>query len=84
MNKQELEKKFDEKVSCTGIYNEYKDEITDEVIQFITGTVIPEVIKSITDVDYSNYDRNSNCDNNFLLWIENVKQKAKEIYNIDL
>ena len=47
MNKQELEKLFDEKVTNMRIFDEYKNDITYKVKQFIFETVIPEVLKDI-------------------------------------
>ena len=51
MNKQEIEKMFEEKVTSTRIYDEYKNEITDKVYDFIFEEVIIKLLKEIID-DY--------------------------------
>ena len=81
MTKQDLIEKYKDFMSQylnTTINQEY------EIENFIFETIIPEVIKSITDIDYSKFDRASNCDNNYLLWIESIRQKAKDSYWIIL
>ena len=73
MNKQELEKLFDEKVTNMRIFDEYKNDITYKVKQFIFETVIPEVLKEIIPKHYEN------CK-----WCSELKIKAKELYWIEL
>ena len=78
MNKQELEKLFDEKVTNMRIFDEYKNDITYKVKQFIFETIIPEVLKSMLKED-------KNTPLWEWLWFkaqQTIKQKAKELYNL--
>ena len=89
MNKEKLEKMFNEKVTSTRIYDEYRNEITDELFNFIFNEIIPEVLKDILNVetsrnywnDYISYWR---IDIKWKVVLENIKQKAKELYWITL
>lgn len=80
MTREELEKMFDE-------YFEWKDEI--EIInniyikQFIFETIIPEVLKSIL-LNEKHTDDNSEFDWWYNRCIDDIKQKAKELYWITL
>ena len=76
MNKEELEKIFDEKVTSMRIYDEYRNEITDDIKEFIFDTVIPEVLKSVMPWDNSNVA--------YYFSKDNIKQKVKEQFNINL
>ena len=83
MLKEELEKMFD--------YNFGHDNEDLPIIkQFIFETIIPEVLKSVMDDEVKNIcSKEINpilhwCD---LWWnyvLQNIKQKAKELYNITL
>ena len=82
MNKQELEKLFDEKVTNMRIFDEYKNDITYKVKQFIFETVIPEVLKDIENEYWNFFDWCWCCAN--LRLDEELNQRAKELYNINL
>lgn len=47
MNKEKLEELFTEQVTDMRVYDEYNNEITDKIYDFIFETIIPEVLKSI-------------------------------------
>ena len=93
--KEELEKMFDETfwdLWKTDVYNEEWEPLwyinnNDEVKQFIFETIIPEVLYNL--IEDENLDKMLyTTDRNFYDWylekIEDIKQKAKELYNIDL
>ena len=82
MNKQEIEKMFEEKVTSTRIYDEYKNEITDKVYDFIFEEVIIKLLKEIID-DYWSYGDWCWCCWTYTLE-EKLTEKAKELYNITL
>ncbi len=81
MNKEQLEKMFDEKY-----WNELNDRwnldwLRNELKQFIFSTIIPEVLKSITLVKREETNHIDLAFNNYWKYI---KQQAKELYWIDL
>lgn len=88
--RQELEKMFDEKfwdLWSIDFNNDWNNNtyITDDVKLFIFETIIPEVLKSVTieiDWNWSNDFSKSKVSWNYI--IKDIKQKAKELYWIDL
>ena len=82
MNKQEIEKMFEEKVSSTRIYDEYKNEITDKVYDFIFDEIIIKLLKEIID-DYWSYDDWCWCCSTYTLE-EKLTEKAKTLFDITL
>ena len=74
MNKEQLEKMFDEMYTWRDKHN---------MKQFIFETVIPEVLKSIIDEDDFIM-----VNGHYFKWytdkISGIKQKAKDLYNITL
>ncbi len=72
--REELEKMFDEKFGCI-IWNQTE---IDQINDFIFETIIVEVLKSILK---ENNKYNQNYVNDFN---KSIKQKAKELYWIDL
>ena len=85
MNKKELEKMFEDKITSMRIYDEYWVEITDIVQQFMYKTIIQEVLKSIIPKERE-YDELN--DDNYEVWfnvcIWKIKRKLKDNYNITL
>ena len=81
MNKQELEKMFNEKVTSTRIYDEYRNEITDEVFNFIFETIIHNVLDSMLIYEWS---WNAPIIEKRKFYNKIIKQKAKELYWIIL
>ena len=88
MNKKELEKMFDEEVkSITMDYDDNWNPLlynpNNTLKEFIFKTITPEVLKSIIDRPFL-----SEADDLYREWyddcISNIKQKAKELYWIDL
>lgn len=97
MNRQELEKKFDEKFLNwnTRIPTQYNEDVK----QFIFETIIPKVLKSVI-LDYwkHNFDKKPRILNYHTerlyeedlmtswnnICIDKIKQKVKELYNITL
>ena len=55
MTKEELIKEFEEKVTCMRIYDEYGDEITDKVKDYIFNKMMPEVLEGILPEEYEWY-----------------------------
>jgi hypothetical protein len=51
MNKEKLEELFTEQVTGMRVYDEYNNEITDKIYDFIFETIIPEVLKSILEIN---------------------------------
>lgn len=94
MTREELEKMFDKKFPFTDIHysNEpmwwkYEVPFPSEAKQFIFETIIPEVLKSVIPEENEWYLINFEEDNKYALEniiIQNIKQKAKENFNIDL
>ena len=89
MNREELEKMFDEIFSNLYEEEDYMDwsiwnnEKTDEVKQFIFDTITLEVLKSVIpkeEVDYTNDSYSAWYNRSIFI----IKQKAKELYNINL
>lgn len=71
MNREELEKMFDEVFE--GAYYRNHTHLEYELKEFIFDTIIPEVLRKISPrTDYWFCDKNQ------------IKQKAKELYWIDL
>lgn len=86
MNKETLEKMFDEKFNLQSfIWESMFDTETifmnEKVKSFIFETIIPEVIKEITNLDLQ---ENSLISKWKLLTINEIKQKAKESFWIEL
>ena len=87
MNKEMIEKMYDEQVSWMIIYDENWDEITDTIKYFIFDTIIPEVLESVI---YSENEMKmfKMVNEKQFLWLkfydENLKQKVKELYWINL
>ena len=77
MNKEQLEKKFD--------YNFGHDNEDLPIIKkFIFETIIPEVLKSILEI---NWERSNDFTKSKISWnyiLKDIKQKAKELFWIDL
>ena len=89
MNREELEKMFDEIFSNLYEEEDYMDwsiwnnEKTDEVKQFIFDTITLKVLKSVIpkeEVDYTNDSYSAWYNRSIFI----IKQKAKELYNINL
>ena len=89
MNKDEIEKMFDENFSYIETHTTFLSE-QDDIKTYIFDTIIPEVLKSVMDDEVKNIcSKETNpilhwCD---LWWnyvLQNIKQKAKEKYWIDL
>lgn len=75
MNKEQLEKLFDE-IHHPWLNECYADEdAMNSVKDFIFWTFIKEVLKSVAPSDWNNYTYFS---------FNDIKQKAKEQFNIDL
>ena len=92
MNKEQLEKMFDDEfnVNTTNpIYDHYNfdNHSPHEIKDFIFETIIPEVLKSVIP-EYRNTQTKDDEINSMRYWrndcIEEVKQKAKELYWIEL
>ena len=90
MNKQELEKMFDEKVTSSEIFDCEWNDITNEVKQFIFDEIIPEVLKSILWNECQSFSINNwpllkdiNWDTAFF-WRDTILKKAKDLYWITL
>lgn len=76
MNREELEKMFDEKITSMRIYDEYKNEITDDIKKFIFNELIFEVLNSVLP----RWNKQT-----YISTYENyIKPKIKELYNINL
>ena len=76
MSKTELEKMFDEKVTSMRIYDEYRNEITDDIKKFIFNELIFEVLNSVLP----KWNKQT-----YISTYENyIKPKIKELYNINL
>ena len=76
MNREELEKMFDEKVTSMRIYDEYRNEITDDIKKFIFNELIFEVLNSVLP----KWNKQT-----YISTYENyIKPKIKELYNINL
>lgn len=77
MNKEKLEILFQKKFFVEKWNIQVKDYV--EIKQFIFETIIPEVLKSLIYpnwwLQFSNWR---------FIWEEEIKQKAKELYWIDL
>lgn len=77
MNREQLEKILKEKICITGSFWKIRDDIfIGDVKDFIFDIIIPEVLNSIIinkEWKLINIDA-----------IVNIKQKAKELYNITL
>lgn len=78
MNKQEIEKLFDEKFNFEGVFGKNSDAEND-IKQFIFETVIPEVLRGVKI-------EKKLPDNDVFVKIINkyIEDKAKELFNIDL
>ena len=80
MNKEKLEELFTEQVTGMRVYDEYNNEITDKIYDFIFETIIPEVLKSILEI---NWERSNDFTKSKISWnyiLKDIKQKAKELY----
>lgn len=94
ITREELEKMFDETFDELYLhkYAEWYEpywsfECKDEVKEFIFNTIITKVLKSVIPEENEWYLINFEEDNKFALEniiIQNIKQKAKENFNIDL
>lgn len=87
INKQAIEKRFDEKFGTTlrDVDGYHMDE---EVLLFIFNEILPEVLKSVCIYDdkvFKNYV-DGVCQSDALVHhlMATEKEKAKELYNIDL
>ena len=81
MNKEELEK----------IYEDMYDKLSyGDFKSYVFEDIIPEVLKSIIDIRDEDWEKEDWEDyrEDFKLWaiewIERIKQKAKELYLVDL
>ena len=76
MNREELEKMFNEKFWVKEWKINFvcwKKDLPEEIKDFIFDTIIPKVLREISPrTDYGFCDKNQ------------IKQKAKELYNINL
>ena len=84
MNREDLEKMFEEKVTSTRMYDEYQNDITNEVKQFIFNEIISEVLKELLKV---NWERSNDFTRSKVSWnfiIRDIKKQAKKLYNITL
>jgi len=89
MNKKILEEMFDEKLKDITIdYDDYWNPLiynwNNNIINFIFETIIPEVLKSILE---TNWERSNDFTKSKISWnyiFKDIKQKAKELYWIDL
>ncbi len=79
MTREELEKMLEDNVTSMRIYDEYRNEITDEIKNFIFETIITEVLKSV--INKSKTFNIHWCD---YLDFELVKEEAKEKFWITL
>ena len=81
MNKIEIEKKIDFLIEDWW-YNLDQWQI-DNLKQFIFETIIPEVLNSVLERPFSD-ESNMMCKEWYSECIEQIKQKAKELFNINL
>mgnify|MGYP006374756317 CR=1 FL=1 len=80
MNREELEKMFDEFWEDWAYWDWSSCEIDRWIMfWFITDTIISEVLKSLLENEYENFDEIE-----YELLDNHIKQKAKELYNITL
>lgn len=82
MNRKELEKMFDERFGISQSYERIKDDVfMNDLKQFIFNEMIPEVLNSILpkylSIEHYREYRNIDC-------VDDIKEKAKELYNINL
>lgn len=91
MNKEQLEKMFDEKFKLKQErYNIYLHEDFNDIKQFIFSTMIVEVLKSILpDMEKPKlWSENQDLYIAYANWynksMNDIKQKAKQLYWIDL
>jgi len=92
MTKQKLEEMFNEKFNWDLIINDWYHDylIADEIKQFIFEKIILEVLKEFIfekekpKLWSENQDEYVWFANWYNSYVEDIKQKAKELYNIDL
>ena len=87
MNREEIEKMFDENFCIPQSYERFKDSVfPNEVKSFFFDTILPEVLRDIIDVDIDRNDDISSIEE--IRWykccILDIKERAKEKYNITL
>ena len=81
---------FDERFnSIEKLLRKFADDDLDDIKQFIFENIIPEVLKSVLNVETSKNDWNDYVsywiiDIKWKTVLENIKQKAKENFWIDL
>lgn len=79
MNKEQLEKIFDEKFWIAPSYERIKHEVyTNDMKQFIFETIISEVLKSI--IPNFTYNKDTTREDCF----DEIKQRAKDLYWIEI
>ncbi len=90
MNKEEIEKMFDEEFDWLCLLNSDWDNVTYRIKEVFFEEMLPKILKSIIDIRDEDWEKEDWEDyrEDFKLWaiewIERIKQKSKELYNIDL
>lgn len=81
MNREELENEFEKEFSdIEKLLRKFSDQDLDDIKTYIFDTIIPEVLKSIID----KIDKDSEKSKMYWLTTNDIKQKAKEQFWIDL
>ena len=93
MDKEEMMKMINEKFWIPSSYERLKDDVfVEDIKQFIFEEAIPEVLKSIIIkkeiIEFFEKSANSDLSSWYAYWVRTcmseIKQKTKELYDIDL